>query len=581
MGAGQMGTGNTVEARDAAKGAETPLSPRREWIVLIVVFVAGCALLALRRPDSILNPQFYVEDGTTFYAEAHELGPLRALLTTHRGYFCLAQRLGAALAVAVPFAWAPLVCNLVGILLQSLPAVFLASSRLLPERPLWVRIGMAMLYLGMPATWGTNANLTHSMWHLASLGCLVVVARPARTAWWRVFDGAALVLAGLSGPYSIFLAVVAALKWHATRNRRDLVVAAAVTLMGAVQATSLLLAPAPPDGRIPIGPSLSSFTRIIAQRIVYGALFGQRGTELIMSDPANPLDWKAGVAVAAVLGVAALLYAAWRGPLELKLYILFGALTFASALAMPAPSAPAVWWDLLRHPGNGNRYFVIAVAALLATLVWFSLQRRVALRVAGVAGLGVALLFGVRYDRREPPYPDFDFEESVWRYENAADRESLVFLEPPTDWEYTITKRGARDPDAVRECPREVRVDATPLAMHDVGLLDGTMTATGADPYVIYRVPDRGHVCGLRLVYELRTPLGQNAVLQLSWARDGVSALAAGERNSTARVPATGSLQATTFRVDDRIDVIRIDPHTTGTRFKLIDVVLLLGPEET
>jgi hypothetical protein len=440
---------------------------------------------------------------------------------------------------------------------------------------------MALLYLALPASWGTNANLTHSMWHLASLACMIVAARPAPSVGWRIFDGGALVLAGLTGPYSIFLTPVAALKWHATRERRDLIVAAGLAAMGAIQATSLLLTPAPSEGRIPIGPSLSSFTRIVAQRVVYGALVGQRGAEAIVSDASNPLDWKVGVAVAAMLGVAALVYAAWRGPLELRLYILFAGITFAAALAWPAPSAPAVWWNLLKHPGNGNRYFVVSVFAVLMTLAWFALQRRAALRVVGVAGLGVAVLFGIRYDRREPPYPDFDFEESVWRYENAVDRERLIFLEPPADWEFAITKRGDRDPEAVAECPREVRVDAALLFAHDIALQDDVARATGGDPYLVYRIPDRGRVCGVRITYEIATPRNENALLQLFWAREGASTFVAGERNSVARVPATGAPQTTTFRVDDRMDEIRIDPHTFGTRFRLLDVVLLLGTEGT
>lgn len=576
-----MASGDTVERRRYASDPAAVAWQRYEWLALVLVFLASCAILALRRPDSIVNPQFYVEDGTTFYADAHEMGSLRAVVAPHRGYFCLAQRLGAALAIMVPFASAPLVCNLVGMALQALPAVFLASSRLLPERPVWVRLGMALLYLWMPASWGTNASLTHSMWHLASLACMVVVARPARTPGWRLFDGAALVLAGLTGPYSILLTPVATLKWYTTRSRRDLVIALGVAAMGLVQATSLLLTPGPAEGRIPIGPSLSSFARIVAQRVVYGALFGQHGAEKIMSNPANPLDWKVGVAIAAVLGVAALLYAAWRGPLELRLYILFAALTFLAALAWPAPSAPALWWELLRRPGNGNRYFVTSVFALLMTLVWFALQRRAVLRAVGIAGVAVAVLFGVRYDRREPPYPDFDFEESVWRYENAADRERLIILEPPVDWEIAITKYGDRDPAAVRACPREVPVDATQVFTHDIVVQDGVANTTGGDPYVVYRIPDQGRVCGVRLTYELATPQNQNAVLQLFWAREGVNSFVADERNTTVRVPATGAPQTTTFRVDDRIDAIRIDPHTMGTRFRLLGVVLILGPEGT
>jgi hypothetical protein len=169
----------------------------------------------------------------------------------------------------------------------------------------------------------------------------------------------------------------------------------------------------------------------------------------------------------------------------------------------------------------------------------------------------------------------------VWRYENAADRERLIMLEPPVDWELAITKRGERDPDAVAVCPREVRVDASLVAAHDVAIQGDVASATGADPYLTYRIPDRGHVCGVRITYELATPRNENARLQLFWAREGVTAFVASERNSLLHVPATAAPQTTTFHVDDEVDVIRIDPHTVGTRFKLLGVVLLLEPEGT
>ena len=61
------------------------------WLVLL----AGAAILALRRPDQITNPQLWAEDGIFFF-QAREMG-LRALLTELAGYSQLAPRLIAAL----------------------------------------------------------------------------------------------------------------------------------------------------------------------------------------------------------------------------------------------------------------------------------------------------------------------------------------------------------------------------------------------------------------------------------------------------------------------------------------------------
>src|SRR6476659_827700 len=80
-----------------------------------------------RRPDALLNPQFFAEDGNVWFAEAYNFGWLKALFITHTGYFQTLPRLGAALAFAVPLAHAPLVMNLIGLLVQIAPAIHLLS----------------------------------------------------------------------------------------------------------------------------------------------------------------------------------------------------------------------------------------------------------------------------------------------------------------------------------------------------------------------------------------------------------------------------------------------------------------------
>jgi hypothetical protein len=550
---------------------------RAEWLVLVLVFLAACALVVLKRPDAVTNPQFYVEDGSFWYAQANDLGPLRALAIPYRGYLVIAQRLGAALALLVPFAWAPLVCNLVGVAVQALPAMFVASRRIAASRPLWLRVAMGLLYVAMPATWAITANLTHTMWHLAPLAVMVVVADPSRARGWRLFDAAVLVVAGLSGPFALFLLPVAAINWWLRRERRDLGVAVAIAVMAAIQLASLLLAPPPPDGRIPIGLSAGWFVRILAQRVVYGALFGQTGTEAILGDPSNWLGTRAAVGIAAALGVAALGYAVWRGPRPLRLYILYAVLAFVAALAWPAPNKPALWWALLKHPGNGNRYFAAMVFALLVTFIWLAAQKHAVARVAGALGLAVALVVGIRLDLREPPLPDYNFAEAVTRYRAATDGERVSFVTPP-GWEVVLTKHGA--PEHVADgCAREVRVDAHRLGQHEIAWEGESGRATGGDPYAVYEVPDLGIVCGARIRYELTTEDGAAALLQVFWMKEGTNVFVGDVRNSTMYVPSRPAAQTSAFRINDRIDRLRIDPGGPGTRFRLLEVVLLYESE--
>src|SRR6185369_10870364 len=63
------------------RDASGPL--RREWLVLLAVFLAGIVIVLSRKPDVLYNPQFYIEDGREWYSQAHDLGPLRAMLIQH------------------------------------------------------------------------------------------------------------------------------------------------------------------------------------------------------------------------------------------------------------------------------------------------------------------------------------------------------------------------------------------------------------------------------------------------------------------------------------------------------------------
>src|SRR5258708_34049507 len=60
----------------------------------LVTFLVGCLVVISRRPDAILNPQFWAEDGVTFYRDAYT-GGFRSLVLPYVGYLVSLQRLVA------------------------------------------------------------------------------------------------------------------------------------------------------------------------------------------------------------------------------------------------------------------------------------------------------------------------------------------------------------------------------------------------------------------------------------------------------------------------------------------------------
>ena len=191
----------------------------RSPIFHLLVVVAGFLIIFSRRPDAILNAQFWAEDGQRWYADAYQFG-IRCLLIPDElgGYFHSVSRLSALTALIFPFSMAPLVMNLFAIAIQILPASIFLSSRF-SNIALWKRLVAAFVYFALPNTYEVNANTTTIQWHLGLLACMVLLAPSARNWKWQVFDGVVLVLISLDSPVGVVLLPVAAVVWWMRRSR--------------------------------------------------------------------------------------------------------------------------------------------------------------------------------------------------------------------------------------------------------------------------------------------------------------------------------------------------------------------------
>src|SRR5262249_7967259 len=102
-------------------GAEAGAASAEPWLARYLVLAAVlAAVMILRRPDAILNPQFWAEDGKIFFSEQLTLGFWSALLKGYKGFPCLAGRGIAALGSPVPLVGVPLAYNVVSIAVTAL-----------------------------------------------------------------------------------------------------------------------------------------------------------------------------------------------------------------------------------------------------------------------------------------------------------------------------------------------------------------------------------------------------------------------------------------------------------------------------
>jgi len=416
----------------------------------LIVFATAFLIVCSRRPDAILNPQFYAEEGAFFYRDAYQLG-LHSLLLTYGGYFHTVLRLVALFVQLFPFGWAPLVMNLAGITFQVLPLNIFLSSRF-SVIGLPIRLLASFVYLGLPNSFEIHANITNVQWHLALLACLVLLAQPAITKEWQLFDGIALFLTSLSSPMGILLVPVGVAVWWKRRNKRNNWSATSLTILScgaAIELISVLLhwhgRQAPHNnlaGQLifnggPTGANLHYLAAILARQVFLPSLLGLH----TLGWPLQLTALSTLEAISTVVGLTFLLYVLFSAPLELKLFVLFAAAVLALGLLNPLagpPDQPQWYW--LCRPGCGNRYYFLPMLAFLASLLWVATRKASpgALRYFVVALL-LLLPVGIYQDWRIRAFQDFHFQKFAKKFKHVPSGTTVMIPTNP-DWLMELTK---------------------------------------------------------------------------------------------------------------------------------------------
>ncbi|MCC6849291.1 MAG: hypothetical protein IT294_12390 [Deltaproteobacteria bacterium] len=405
-------------------------------LLLAVGFIAA---VVSRRPSTLANAQFWAEDGAVFYVQARELGFPAALGVPYAGYLLTMPRLVASVSPFLPLAKVPLAFNLVALLTQALPAIYLASARMRWLGPRAVRVLLGVLYVGVPNVATVHGNLCNAQWHLAILCFLIVVAAPPTSVWAAVFDVTGLALGALTGPFAIFLLPIAvAVAW--VRRDRWAMVRAGILAVGAAALPFTLATSARPRSIGGLGASAAAFCRLFAFQVVGPAFRGINTSVHYLHPP-----WKMPLVSYTVTGVAfaMLAYVFRRGGVEVRCFLAFAALMLAATLANPVASAVEPQWAVLQRPGSPPRYWFIPELAIAAAVVSFAgTASNVPLRLGGAALVGVMLVADLTYWRL-PDLPNRGFARYVAAFEALPVGARMGIAIPP-NWTFEITKT-ARD----------------------------------------------------------------------------------------------------------------------------------------
>jgi hypothetical protein len=205
------------------------------------------AIIAVRRPDVLTNPQFFGEDGMLFFPQNILLGFPRALVEPYRGFPYLAQRLIALVGGLVPTLYAPRVYASAAALATSLglAAFSLPSFRhLVASERLRVAFGVAVLTLPIEVRGEqTLATPTNLGWFVAVWLFLSAVMRLPNRPWRAAGVAMTAAVGALSTPLAAIVAPLWGIRTLRGVARRDMVEALFGFLPLAALAAALLTSP--------------------------------------------------------------------------------------------------------------------------------------------------------------------------------------------------------------------------------------------------------------------------------------------------------------------------------------------------
>jgi hypothetical protein len=360
---------------------------------------AALVLLVLRRPETVLRPAFFYEDGQVFYVGAYFGGVLEQLGRAYAGYLVVIPRIVAELEWLVPVAVAPLVGNLISLVAVALLAAFIASDRLsnvFPER--WTRLLLAALLILLPGSWETLGSITLIQWYAAIYLVAVAIAAPPSRRSFEVVEAIVVTCAGLTGPFAILFMPLFWVRAAVRRDRWSGVLAAIVSVCAAVQLAILVASGERSAGLPDLGVAVGN----LSYRL-WATVLGGRWTSGLTSIGVDPLV----VGAATVVLLAALVVVWTRVPRVPRLAFGYAALAVIASTILDQPQG------FPESPYLAERYFIIpafCVAIAVVSVLADRERRGPAIRGAGVIVAGL-LLVGIVGDARLPAHPDYGWAE--------------------------------------------------------------------------------------------------------------------------------------------------------------------------
>lgn len=352
----------------------------RLWkFLLLIVFC--CALLFLRRPDGLLNAQFFAEDGTVFFKDAFELAIGDAIIKPYAGYFHLVPRIIAAFCALFPVSTIPTIYSAISLLITGI----CVSWFYLPHFRFIVRNDLLRLLFVLALVLGPNHDalmkLTYIQWYALLWATLVTLMRPPKNYWIWCLIILGLIVTFWTSPTTLILLPIWLLKLIYSKIRKEKYIAGFIIVIGILCFVSIIVIP--PSGQATIDErlSLGDLPRIIdsikplinslCTKVISPSLFGDEWTYRI-----THFDWLLLYLISFVLLLGFLLmFIKNRSRIVINILLLYliGASLLTFAIWRPYVLIDILYPNLLSGDRNyflsGGRYFFLGTSMVLLYII--------------------------------------------------------------------------------------------------------------------------------------------------------------------------------------------------------------------
>lgn len=409
----------------------------------LTVCAISILFIFMRRPELLINAQFWAEDFAVFYQDAYRYGA-NSFTHDYSGLLQTFQRLIAFIFQPIPLLFMPLAYNLVATLIMVLPLFILWSDeKILEQEGPKAKVLVSILYLLLPNVGEIYGNLTNTIWYLA-LAALLVLIRNSKNNRWLAFDLIIIVMAGLSGPFAPLLVVVGvfllfARRTNGIRNKGLWLKTCILIVCACVQIGIYASAPKQRTASL-INQKRSIITsyekpiHITGMRLFVVPVLGKDAvTEKISLSPQTYL--------LGLLAIIITLVGFIKSRLEVKAMILFATLVYATSL-LRAQTVPIVqFWDMLLFNSFGARYFFIPLFVWIVLLT--SLTHKSKNKLAKVSSIIIGLYivffpfsFGVE------KLKEYNFASQVQEFEKGQSDKIYCFdINPDESWKTCLKKK--------------------------------------------------------------------------------------------------------------------------------------------